>query len=95
MANSVPFIRLYLKEQLRKHLGINLKNKKIYVFKVHNKTYLSTDMIPKTGIYATLQVKLGYNRWYINIPTTHLDYTPTSYRLLNTLGKVIELTKGD
>lgn len=91
MANPVPFYRLYLNEKLRKFLGINLKNKKIYVFKVNHKTYLSTDTIPKTGICDRLNVKLGNRAWYINIPKTYLEYEPLSYKLLNTRGKVLEL----
>ena len=95
MANSIPFYRLYLTERLRKLLGINLKNKKIYVFKVAHKTYLSCDAIPKSAVFAELTVKLGYNAWYINIPITYLEYEPASYRLLNTRGRVIELTEGE
>lgn len=95
MANTIPFYRLYLKETLRKFLGINLKNKKIYVFKVNHKTYLSTDTIPKSGQCERLDVKLGYYAWYINIPITYLEYEPTSYRLLNTRGKVLELTSSE
>lgn len=92
MANKVPFFRLYLNEKLRKFLGINLKKRKIYVFKVKSKTYLSTDVIPVSGVVSILTVKLGYNAWYINIPNTYLEYTPTGYKLLNTRGKVLELT---
>lgn len=95
MANTIPFFRLYLNEKLRKFLGINLKKKKIYVFKVKDKTYLSTDVIPKTGNVGILTVKLGYNAWYINIPETYLDYVPSNFRLLNTRGKVLELIKSD
>ena len=95
MANTVPFFRLYLNEKLRKHLGINLKKKKIYVFKVKDKTYLSTDTIPKSGNVAQLTAKLGAYAWFINIPITYLDYTPSSYKLLNTNGKVLELSKSD
>ena len=91
MANSIPFYRLYLNEKLRKFLGINLKNKKIYVFKVKHKTYLSTDTIPKSGDCARLTVKLGNNAWFINIPKTYLEYEPQSFKLLNTRGKVLEL----
>lgn len=91
MANTIPFYRMYLNEKLRKFLGINLKNKKIYVFKVNHKTYLSTDTIPKSGIVERLNVKLGNRAWFINIPMTYLEYEPTSYRLLNTRGKVLEL----
>lgn len=92
MAHTVPFFRLYLNEKLRKFLGITLKNKKIYVFKLNHKTYLSMDTIPKTGECTRLQIKLGYYAWYINIPITYLEYEPASYKLLNTRGKVIELT---
>ena len=95
MANTIPFFRLYLNEKLRKFLGINLKKKKIYVFKVKDKTYLSVDVIPKSSSVASLTVKLGYNAWYINIPTTYLNYSPIGYKLLNTHGKVLELIKGD
>lgn len=92
MANTLPFYRLYLNEKLRKFLGINLKKKKIYVFKVNHKTYLSTDTIPKNCQFSVLEVKLGYNAWFINIPQTYLEYEPTGYTLLNTRGKVLELT---
>ena len=92
MANTIPFYRLYLNETLRKFLGINLKNKKIMVFKVNNKTYLSRDVIPKSAEVEILKVKLGYYAWYINIPIKYLDYEPYGYKLLNTRGKVIELT---
>lgn len=91
MANTIPFYRMYLNEKLRKFLGINLKNKKIYVFKLHHKTYLSVDTIPKTGECERLNVKLGNRAWFINIPTTLLEYEPTTYKLLNTRGKVLEL----
>ena len=83
---------MYLNEKLRKFLGINLKNKKIYVFKVNHKTYLSTDTIPKTGECSRLNVTLGSKSWFINIPITYLEYEPTNYKLLNTRGKVLELT---
>lgn len=92
MANTVPFYRMYLNEKLRKFLGINLKNKKIYVFKVNHKTYLSTDAIPTNVKFNALNVKLGYNAWYINIPITYLEYEPANYKLLNTRGRVLELT---
>jgi hypothetical protein len=78
---------------LRKFLGINLKNKKIYVFKVNHKTYLSTDVIPKTAKVQRLDVRLGATAWFINIPLTFLEYEPTNYKLLNTRGKVLELTQ--
>lgn len=92
MADTVPFYRLYLNEKLRKFLGINLKNKKIYIFKVNHKTYLSTDTIPKTGKALCLKAKLGYTSWILDIPISYLEYEPTSYKLLNTQGKVLELT---
>ena len=91
MANTIPFYRMYLSEKLRKFLGINLKNKKIYVFKVNHKTYLSTDTIPKSGMCERLNVRLGNRAWFINIPITYLEYEPQSFRLLNTRGKVLEL----
>ncbi len=91
MANTVPYYRLYLNERIRKFLGINLLHKKIYVFKVHHKTYLSTDTIPKTTQAKQLNVRLGYSSWYINIPTSFLEYEPASYKLLNTRGRVLEL----
>lgn len=95
MANQIPFYRLYLTERIRKHLGINLKNKKIYVFKVKNRTYLSTDTIPKHAKFEILQVKLGTTQWFINIPETYLDYEPQTYKLLNTRGKVLELVPSE
>ena len=95
MAITIPFFRLIINERLRHLLGINLKNKKIYVFKVNHKTYLSVDTIPKTGEAKRLDVKLGNRYWYINIPYTYLEYIPTSYKLLNTRGKVLELIKGE
>jgi len=91
MANKVPFIRFYLNERIRKHLGINLKNKKIYIFKVKNKTYLSTDTIPRHTQIDYLTVKCGSYRWYINIPITYLEYEPSGVKLLNSVGKVLEL----
>lgn len=91
MAITVPFYRMYLNEKLRKFLGINLKNKKIYVFKVNHKTYLSTDVIPKSCKFEILNVKLGNRAWFINIPITYLEYEPIGYKLLNTRGKVLEL----
>lgn len=95
MANTVPFFRMYLKEPIRKFLGINLKRKKIYIFKVKNKTYLSTNVIPKNSKYALLSAKLGIYSWYIDIPETYVDYTPTNYKLLNTRGKVLELLSSE
>lgn len=95
MANPVLFYRLYLNEKLRKFLGINLKNKKIYVFKVKHKTYLSTTSIPNSGEFEILEVRLGNRAWFINIPITYLEYEPQGYRLLNTRGKVLELVKGE
>lgn len=92
MANSVPFYRLYLNEKLRKVIGINLKRKRIYLFKVKTKTYLSTDTIPKSGKVTILRVKLGLYSWYIDIPANLVEYIPTGFRLLNTHGKVLELT---
>ena len=92
MANTV-FYRLYLNEILRKNLGINLKNKKIYIFKVNHITYLSMDMIPKHLNIGILPVKLGANSWYIDIPTQYLEYEPTGFKLLNVRGKVIQILK--
>ena len=95
MANQVPFYRMYLNEKLRKFLGINLKNKKIYVFKLHHKTYLSMDVIPKTTKCERLNVSLGATVWFINIPITYLEYEPTNFKLLNTQGRVLELTPSE
>ena len=92
MAIQTPFYRLYLREQLRKFLGINLKHTIIYIFKIKHKTYLSTDAIPNTGIFTALKVYLGRRAWYINIPEKYLEYIPENFKLLNTIGKVIELT---
>lgn len=92
MANTIPFYRMYINEKLRKFLGINLKNKKIMVFKLNHKTYLSRDTIPKSAEVEILPVRLGYTAWYINIPMKYLEYVPNNYKLLNTRGKVIELT---
>ena len=91
MANKVPFYRLYLNERIRKHLGINLKNKKIYAFKVKKVTYLSTDTIPRNLNFKTLKVRLGNSAWFIDVPETLLEYEPKNYKLLNTQGKVLEL----
>ena len=95
MANSTAFYRIYLKEQVRKHLGINLKNKKIYMFKLKDRVYLSTDCVPKKEKTYELKVKLGLYSWFIDIPTELLDYTPSSIKLLNTIGKVLELVKSE
>lgn len=91
MANTIPFYRIYLNDRLRRFLGINLLNKKIYVFKVKGKTYLSTDTIPKSGLCKQLTVKLGSIQWYVNIPTNYLEYEPKTFKLLNTHGRVLEL----
>lgn len=95
MANTVPFYRMYIREKLRKFLGINLRRKKIYVFKLNHKTYLSTDTIPKNCEFEILVARLGYYSWFVNIPTTYLEYEPKSYRLLNTRGKVLELVPSE
>ena len=92
MANSLSY-RLYLNEKLRKNLGINLKNKKIYIFKVNHITYLSIDMIPKHLNVGIIPVRLGCRSWFIDIPKQYLEYEPTGYKLLNVRGKVIELLK--
>lgn len=95
MANTVPFFRMYLKEPARKALGINLKNKKIYLFKVQNKVYLSTNVIPKSGKYKIIRAKLGMYSWIIDIPIDYVGYTPTNYKVLNTRGKVLELISSE
>lgn len=95
MVNTIPFYRMYLNERLRKFLGINLRNKKIYVFKLHHQTYLSVDTIPKSTKCEQLTVRLGNRAWFINIPTTYLEYEPVSYKLLNTRGRVIHLTSSE
>lgn len=95
MENSTTFYRIYLKERIRKHLGINLKNKKIYLFKLKDRMYLSTDCVPKKEKTHELKVKLGLYSWFIDIPTELLDYTPSSIKLLNTIGKVLELVKSE
>ena len=59
---------------------------------MNHKTYLSTDAIPKSGKATKINVVLGRYAWYINIPAEYVEYVPTGYRLLNTRGKVIELT---
>lgn len=91
MANTVPFYRMYLNEKLRKILGINLRNKKIYIFKLNHKTYLSMDAIPKTGDCRQLTVRLGNRAWFINIPVTMVEYEPVGYKVLNTNCTIIEL----
>lgn len=91
MDNPISFYRVYLKEPIRKFLGINLKHKKIYVFKVKNRTYLSTNAIPKTAKYKKLTAKIGMYSWFIDVPETYLEYVPATYKLLNTRGKVLEL----
>ena len=73
-------------------MGINLKRKRIYVFKVKHKTYLSTDTISKSGKVTVIRAKLGWFSWYLDIPTKLVEYEPTGFRLLNTHGKVLELT---
>lgn len=93
MADTV-FYRLYLNEILRKNLGINLKNKKIFIFKVNHITYLSMDTIPKHLEVTVIPVHLGSHNWYIDIPKQYLEYEPTGYKLLNTRGKVIRLLSG-
>ena len=93
MATSTNFYRIYLKEPVRKYLGINLKKKKIYMFIVNNKMYLSTDAIPKNKKIYKLTVKLGLYSWFIDIPTNYAIYQPTSYKLLNTANKVLELVQ--
>ena len=92
MANNLSHYRLFLNEKLRKFLGINLKNKKIYVFKVNHKTYLSTTSIPKSIKFDILKVILGNTCWFIDIPTTYLEYEPNTFKLLNTQGKIIEIS---
>ena len=91
MENTTTHYRLFLNEKLRKHLGVNLKKKKIFIFKVNHKTYLSTTSIPRSGKYETLEVILGNVCWFIDIPNTYLEYEPTNFKLLNTRGKVIEI----
>ena len=93
MALDVPYYRIYLKDKIRKFLGINYKNKKIYAFKVNHKTYLSTDTIPKSGNYICLKVVLAYTSWAVDIPVSCIEYEPYGFRLLNTAGKVLEITK--
>lgn len=93
MANKI-YYRMYLNETLRKNLGINLKNKKIYIFKVNHITYLSIDMIPKHLETTYVIAQVGQCSWYINIPIEYLEYEPTGYKLLNTKGKVIRLLSG-
>jgi hypothetical protein len=93
MANSLSY-RLYLNEKLRKNLGINLKNKKIYIFKVNHITYLSMDMIPKHLEVTYVIAEPGLYNWFIDIPMEYLEYEPTGYKLLNTKGKVIRLLSG-
>lgn len=95
MANTTPFYRMYLNEKLRKFLGINLKNKKLYIFKIKDKVYLSPDVIPKSGNTKKIKVTLGSRCWFINLPISpeYLDYEPTNFKLLNTRGRVIELSK--
>jgi hypothetical protein len=63
------------------------------VFKLKQKTYLSTDTVPVSVKFEKINVKLGYSAWFINIPLTMLDYEPIGYRLLNTQGKVLELIR--
>ena len=92
MADTV-FYRLYLNEILRKNLGINLKNKKIFIYKVNHITYLSMDMIPKHLDVKVIPVHLGSHNWYIDIPKQYLEYEPTGFKLLNVRGKVIQLLK--
>ena len=93
MARKTDYYRLYLNEILRKFLGINLRNKKIYIFKLNNIVYISTDVIPKHTEVIVSEVKLGNRAWYIRLPKTYLDYTPVNSKLLNTKGKLIKLSR--
>lgn len=93
METSANFYRIYLKEPVRQYLGISLKKKKIYMFIVNNKMYLSTDAIPKNKKIYKLTVKLGLYSWFVDISTDYALYKPTSYKLLNTAHKVLELVQ--
>ena len=91
MANTVPFYRMYLNEKLRKILGINLRNKKTYIFKLNHTTYLSLFALPTTGDCIQLTNRLGNRAWFINIPVTMVEYEPVGYKVLNTNCTIIEL----
>ena len=93
MNGKLPFYRLYLNEKLRKFLGINKKHHYLYLFNIKNKTYLSADMIPKSGKFKKINVILGNCSWHIDIATTDIPYEPSNFKLINVPGRVIELTK--
>ena len=60
-----------------------------------NKVYISTNVIPKSAKYILSTVKLGIYSWYIDVPKDYVGYTPTGFKLLNTRGKVLELTPSE
>lgn len=93
MASKVPFYRMYLPEKLRKNLGINLKNRRVYIFSVKGRTFLSMNVLPKNAQFSVLKVKLGNSAWYIDLPSNLTHFEPNSYKVLNIPGFVIELLK--
>ena len=95
MENTVSFHRFYLKESIRKYLGINLKKKKIYLFIVNNRIYLSTDTVPKHKKTVILIAKIGFHSWFVDLPIDLLPFIPNSFKLLNVNGKVLELVRNE
>lgn len=94
MANSNVTYRFYIPEQLRKYLGITLRKKDIFLFKINNELYLSTDTIPIDLKNLTIiKATVGQHQMFVDIPKTILDYTPNTYKLIHAKGKIIKFKK--
>lgn len=91
MANTDVFYRLYLREPIRKALGINLNRTNVYFFNFKNKAYLSTTAIPKHGKVKLLKAYIAIDCWCIDIPKRLLKYTPGTYRFLEHVDKILEI----
>ena len=94
MADPNINYRFYISEQLRKYLKLNLRKNAIFLFKINNIMYLSTDTIPiNLKDLQILKVKIGQEKMFIDIPNTAIAYEPKAYSIVHAKGKIIKLEK--
>ena len=85
--------RVYLENNIRKYLGLDLKHTKVYVFNFNGAIYISTNTIPTHLSYTVLAAQVGYNKMYVDIPTAYIPYPIAGYAVTNTKYPMLKLLK--
>ena len=73
MNGNYDFYRIYLPEIIRNKLGINYKNKNVYLY-IDSKCHLivSSNRIPKNFKYITIKARIKGFNWTLPIPLKFL-----------------------